>query len=138
VLELPRTIHDAVIAHARRDHPDECCGVLPGIDGRVTRIVEMQNAERSPTGFSWESGEVLALHRDMDDRDEEMLVVYHSHTMTEAAPSRTDVRFAVGATGPDVHWLIVSTREEATTEVRSFLIAADGEVSEEEVRLVDG
>ncbi len=130
MLELPRSIHDAVIAHARRDHPDECCGVLPGVDGRVTRIVPMQNAERSPTGFSWESSEVLALHRDMDDRDE--------HTMTEAAPSRTDVRFAVNATGPDVHWLIVSTREEDTTEVRSFLIGTDGEVTEEEVRLLDG
>jgi proteasome lid subunit RPN8/RPN11 len=111
---------------------------MPGTGGKVTRVVEMQNAERSPTGFTWEPGEQLRVFREMDDRDEDLLVVYHSHTMTEAAPSRTDVRFAVNTTGPDVHWLIVSTREEDVTEVRSFHIADDGTISEEEVSVVDG
>jgi len=78
VLELPRPLLEAVWAHARRDHPDECCGVLPGRDGRVTRAVPMTNAERSPTGFSFDSGEWLRLSREMDEAGEEFLALYHS------------------------------------------------------------
>jgi proteasome lid subunit RPN8/RPN11 len=138
VLQLSRSVRDAVVAHARRDHPDECCGVLPGKGGQVTRIVEMENADRSPTGFSFDSAQWLALSREMDERDEDFLVVYHSHTMTEAAPSRTDIGFAVNALGPDTHWLLVSTREPDVDEVRSFTIGPDGTVTEEEVALLDG
>jgi proteasome lid subunit RPN8/RPN11 len=138
VLELTRTDYDAIVAHARRDHPDECCGVIAGRDGAATRVIPMTNAERSPTGFAFDSAEWLALSKEMDDRDEDFLVVYHSHTMTEAAPSRTDVRFAVNAVGPETHWLLVSTREPDTDEVRSFTIDADGTVTEEELLVADG
>jgi proteasome lid subunit RPN8/RPN11 len=138
VLRLTRTVRDAVVAHARRDHPDECCGVLPGRDGEVTRIVEMENADRSPTGFSFDSKQWLALNREMDDLDEDLLVIYHSHTMTEAAPSRTDVLWSTQAVGPQTHWLLVSTREPDVDEVRSFTIAADGTVTEEDITVADG
>lgn len=137
VLSLPRSFRDAIVAHARRDHPDECCGILPGRDGVVTRVVPMANAERSPTGFTFESGEWLRVNRAMEDAEEELLVVYHSHTMTAGEPSRTDIRLANGTTGPDVHWVLVSTREPDVEEFRSFTI--DGTVvNEEEVVLTDG
>jgi proteasome lid subunit RPN8/RPN11 len=83
---------DRVVAHARRDHPDECCGVIAGAGGSATRLFEMSNAERSPTGFVFDSAEWLRVYREIDDADEEPLAVYHSHTATEAYPSRTDVR----------------------------------------------
>jgi len=51
VLEIPQEMVDRVVAHARRDHPDECCGVISAKDGRAVRLFEMDNAERSPTGF---------------------------------------------------------------------------------------
>lgn len=120
---------DQVLAHARRDHPDECCGVISGKDGVAARLFEMQNAERSPTGFVFDSAEWLRVYRDIDDADEEPLVVYHSHTATEAYPSRTDVRWSATAGFP--HWLLVSTRDE-TDEVRAFTIE-DGVVTEQEV-----
>lgn len=122
---------DAVVAHARRDHPDECCGVIAGRDGVATRIFEMENAERSPTGFVFDSAEWLRVYRDIDDADEEPLVVYHSHTMTEAYPSRTDIRWSATAGFP--HWLLVSTRAEEP-EIRSYTIEG-GVVTEEEVRV---
>ena len=125
---------DQVLAHARRDHPDECCGVIAGRDGRATRLVEMTNAERSPTGFVFDSGEWLRVHRSMEDADEDLLVVYHSHTMTEAYPSRTDVRWS--ANTPGTSWLLVSTREPDTEEIRSFRIE-EGVVAEEELVVVD-
>ena len=96
---------DQVVAHARRDHPDECCGVIAGTGGQATRLFEMSNAERSPTGFVFDSAEWLRVYRDVDDADEDLLVVYHSHTMTEAYPSRTDVRWS--ANTPGTSWLLV-------------------------------
>jgi [CysO sulfur-carrier protein]-S-L-cysteine hydrolase len=131
VLELPQAMVDQVLAHARRDHPDECCGVIAGRGGVATRLFEMTNAERSPTGFTFDSAEWLRVYREIDDADEEFLVVYHSHTMTEAYPSRTDVAWS-GET-EFAHWLLVSTRSDED-EVRSYRID-DGVVSEEEVRL---
>ncbi len=122
---------DAIVAHARRDHPDECCGVIAGRDGSATRLFEMENAERSPTGFVFDSAEWLRVYRDIDDADEEPLVVYHSHTMTEAYPSRTDIRWSETAGFP--HWLLVSTRS-AELELRSYTIEG-GVVTEEEVRV---
>ena len=122
---------DQVVAHARRDHPDECCGVIAGKDGAATRLFEMTNAERSPTGFVFDSAEWLRVYRDVDDADEDLLVVYHSHTMTEAYPSRTDVRWA--GTTEFAHWLLVSTRDERD-EVRSYTIE-DGVVTEEQLTL---
>ncbi len=134
VLTLPRAMVDQVLAHARRDHPDECCGVIAGRDGVATRLFAMANAERSPTGFVFDPQEQLRVWRAMDDADEDLLVVYHSHTMTEAYPSRTDVRWS--ANTPGAHWLLVSTRSD-DDEVRAFLIAADGTVAEEPVEVVD-
>lgn len=128
VLELPRAMVDQVIAHARRDHPDEACGVIAGRDGAATRVVEMANAERSPTFYRFDAVEQLRVWRSMDDADEVPLVIYHSHTATEAYPSRTDISLAAE---PDAHYLLVSTRDE-TDEMRSFRIV-DGVVTEEPV-----
>ena len=128
MLELPRAMLDQVIAHARRDHPDEACGVIAGRDGAATRVVEMANAERSPTFYRFDAAEQLRAWRSMDDADEVPFVIYHSHTATEAHPSRTDISLA---SEPDAHYLLVSTRDE-TDEVRSFRIV-DGVVTEEPV-----
>ncbi len=121
---------DQVLAHARRDHPDEACGVIAGKDGLVTRVIEMANAERSPTFYRFDSREQLRVWREMDDADEVPFVIYHSHTATEAHPSRTDISLASES---DTHYLLVSTRSEQD-EVRSFRIL-DGAVREEEITI---
>jgi proteasome lid subunit RPN8/RPN11 len=125
-LSLPRSMVEQVVTHARRDHPDECCGVISAVDGQAARLVEMENAERSPTGFTFDSAEWLRVYRELDDADEEPWVVYHSHTATEAYPSRTDIKWSATAGFP--YWLLVSTRADED-EVRAFTIA-DGEVTE--------
>ena len=129
MLTLPQAMLDQVVAHARRDHPDECCGVIAGKDGVATRLFEMSNADRSPTGFTFESTEWLRVYREVDDADDELLAVYHSHTATEAYPSRTDVLWS--RHNEFAHWLLVSTRSDEN-EVRSFTIT-DGVVEEEPV-----
>jgi len=139
VLIIDRATHDAIIEHARRDHPDEACGVVAGPTGsdRPARHVPMLNAARSPTFYEFDSGDLLKLYREMDDNDEEPVVIYHSHTATEAYPSRTDISLAQE---PDAHYVLVSTRDGAhdsgPVDFRSFRIV-DGVVSEEEVTLVE-
>ena len=130
MLSLPRAMVDQVLAHARRDHPDEACGIITGRDGAARRVVEMENAERSPTFYRFDAQEQLRVWREMDDADEVPMVIYHSHTATEAHPSRTDISLAPE---PEAHYLLVSTRSEQD-EVRSFRIVG-GVVTEEPVQI---
>jgi [CysO sulfur-carrier protein]-S-L-cysteine hydrolase len=131
MLTISAGLRDKIIAHARADHPDEACGVIAGPAGsdRPERFIEMLNAERSPTFYRFDSMEQLRVWREMDDRDEEPVVIYHSHTATEAYPSRTDISYA---SEPAAHYVLVSTRDPDTAEFRSFRIR-DGVVAEEDV-----
>jgi len=99
------------------------------------RFIPMLNAARSPTFYEFDSADLLKLYRDMDDRDEEPVVIYHSHTATEAFPSRTDIKLAAE---PGAHYVLVSTREhgndEDPTEFRSYRII-DAQVTEEPVEI---
>jgi len=133
VLKISRALLGQIVAHARADHPDEACGVIagPAGSGVPERFIAMTNAARSPTFYEFDSMEQLAVWREMDDRDEEPVVIYHSHTATEAYPSRTDISYA---NEPDAHYLLVSTADPDTEEIRSYRIV-DGEVTEEEVHV---
>src|SRR5262245_26104319 len=135
MLTISSDIRAKIIEHARKDHPDEACGVIAGPAGsdRPVRFIPMQNAERSPTFYRFDSQEQLKVWREMDDRDEEPVVIYHSHTATEAYPSRTDISYAQE---PQAHYLLVSTREPDRTEIRSYRIV-DGAVTEEHVRMLN-
>jgi proteasome lid subunit RPN8/RPN11 len=117
--------------------------VVAGPEGsdRAERFVPMVNAAGSPTFYEFDSAELLALYKDMDSRDEEPVVIYHSHTATEAYPSRTDIGLA---SEPHAHYVLVSTRDcfdeaggitDGPVEFRSYRII-DGVVTEEEVTVV--
>ena len=135
MLEISQNFVDAIIAQSRAEYPDECCGVILGPAGsdRAARLKPMINAAHSPTFYEFDSKDLLALYREIDDNDEEIVVIYHSHTETEARPSRTDIAYA---SEPLAHYVLVSTREEIAPaiEFRSFRII-DGVVTEEEVSI---
>ena len=144
MLTIDLATRDAIVEHARRDHPDEACGVVAGPAGsdRPARHVPMLNAAMSPTFYEFDSVDLLKLYREMDDNDEEPVVIYHSHTATDAYPSRTDITLAQE---PGAHYVLVSTRgiagqdgahEAGPVEFRSFRIV-DGQVDEEEVTVVE-
>ncbi|MET0839695.1 MAG: M67 family metallopeptidase [Marmoricola sp.] len=139
MLTISTAVRDAIIAHAKRDHPDEACGIVAGPAGsdRPARFIKMVNAAGSPTFYEFDSGELLRLYKEMWANDEEPVVIYHSHTATEAYPSRTDIGLA---SEPGAHYVLVSTREqgnsEGPVEFRSYRII-DGEVTEEDVRVTD-
>ncbi len=140
MLEITQDLVDQIVAHARRDHPDEACGVIAGPAGsdRAVRFIPMVNAARSPTFYEFDSHDLLRLYREMAANDEDPVVIYHSHTATQAYPSRTDISYA---SEPSAHYVLVSTRETGTQEgpfeFRSYRII-DGEVTEEDVRIGSG
>jgi proteasome lid subunit RPN8/RPN11 len=135
VLVIRRDLVEAMVAHARADHPDEACGVIAGPEGsdRPERFIAMANAERSPTFYRFDSGEQLKVWRSMEHADEVPVVIYHSHTATEAYPSRTDTSLA---SEPDAHYVLVSTRDPHEHELRSYRII-DGVVTEEPIDIVE-
>jgi [CysO sulfur-carrier protein]-S-L-cysteine hydrolase len=131
MLTISADLRAQILAHARADNPDEACGVIAGPEGsdRPERFIPMLNAERSPTFYRFDSLEQLRVWREMDDRGEEPVVIYHSHTATEAYPSRTDISYA---SEPGAHYVLVSTKDPDRDDFRSFRIV-DGAVTEEDV-----
>lgn len=136
-LTISRAIVDHILQQARAEYPDEACGVILGPLNADTpeRLKPMINAAHSPTFYEFDPKDLLALYREVDDNDEEIVVIYHSHTETEAYPSRTDIAYAGE---PGAHYVLVSTREEIApaTEFRSYRII-DGIVTEEPVTILD-
>ena len=136
-LTITRAIVDQILEQARAEYPDEACGVILGPLNSDTpvRLKPMINSAHSPTFYEFDPKDLLALYREVDDNDEEIVVIYHSHTETEAYPSRTDIAYAGE---PGAHYVLVSTREEIApaTEFRSYRII-DGGVTEEPVTILD-
>src|ERR1700729_356863 len=135
MLTLLGELRAAIIAHARADHPDEACGVIAGPAGsdHPQRFIPMTNAERSPTFYRFDSMEQFKVWRERGEPGEEARGISHSHTATEAYPSRTDISYA---SEPGAHYVLVSTRDPDEAEFRSFRIV-DGVVTEEEARITD-
>jgi proteasome lid subunit RPN8/RPN11 len=135
MFRISQSLIDQMVSHARADHPDEACGVIAGTAGSdtPTRFVPMINSARSPTFYEFDSADLLKLYRELDANDEDPVVIYHSHTATEAYPSRTDVAYA---SEPFAHYVLVSTRETGTQEgpyeLRSYRIV-EGVITEEEI-----
>lgn len=136
-LTISRAFVDAIVEQSRAEYPDECCGVILGPVGKddPVRLKPMINAAHSPTFYEFDPKDLLALYREADDNDEEIVVIYHSHTETEAFPSRTDIAYAGE---PGAHYVLVSSRKEIAPaiEFRSYRII-DGVVTEEAVSITD-
>jgi proteasome lid subunit RPN8/RPN11 len=131
VFVLERKYADEIIAQAREETPNECCGVLAGRDGRVERLFRAVNAEKSPYRYNVDPHDLLRIYRECDAKGWDFLAIYHSHTHTEAYPSPTDVRLAAW---PESIYIIVSLADPENPALRAFRIQ-DGRVSEEELRI---
>jgi len=124
MLSIPKQFYDAMIQQAQAEHPNECCGLLAGKDGRVTQIYKMTNTQHSPVNYLMDPREQFAAFKDMRKREVELLAIYHSHPHTQAYPSKTDVRLAYY---PEAAYLIMSLEDKAKPIVKSYRISQDGE-----------
>jgi len=116
----------AVLAQAREEAPNECCGLLLGHGRRVERVVRGTNIDRSPVTYNMDPQVLYGAHKVMEAEGLDLTAIYHSHPRTRAYPSSTDI---AKATYPDSVYLIVSLQEPTAPEVHAFRIV-DGQVSE--------
>jgi proteasome lid subunit RPN8/RPN11 len=127
MLKIPRRFHDEIIAHAKEEDPNECCGLLAGLDGNAARLFRITNSEKSPTRYLMEPREQFAAFKAMRSAGLSLLAIYHSHTHSPAYPSETDVRLAYY---PEAHYVIVSLENKANPVIRAYRIV-DGQIREE-------
>jgi proteasome lid subunit RPN8/RPN11 len=127
-MKISRSGWEEMVAHAREDAPNECCGYLRASDGAVEEVFRAVNARNSPYGYELDPQSLFAVN-DLDDEGFEV-GVYHSHPRSPAEPSQTDINLAnypswtywivsLGGDEPDVRaWRIVGGRvEEEPVEV---------------------
>ena len=137
MVQIKQEFIDEMVAHAKADLPNECCGILAGPDGKVMKVYHMSNVEASPFRFVMDPGELVQVDTEAGENGWELLAIYHSHTGSEAYPSDTDVRIAGGTAGlwPDVRYVLVSLMDMDDPSVRIFDIT-NGVVTEEPLEVV--
>jgi [CysO sulfur-carrier protein]-S-L-cysteine hydrolase len=128
-MKIPRAMWDELVAHARDDAPNECCGYLRAEDGRVAEVFRAENPRKSPYCYELDHKSLFAAN-DLDEAGFQV-GIYHSHPKSPAEPAQTDINLAHYP-----HWtyLIVSLAGEP--EVRAWRIA-DGSVEEEDLVVED-
>jgi [CysO sulfur-carrier protein]-S-L-cysteine hydrolase len=131
-VRISQQLIDEIVAHAREEAPNECCGMIGGSDGDAATVYRSINAEASPLRYSLDATDQFRIMREIDERGEELAGIYHSHTGSAAFPSQTDVNLA---TYPDAVYVIVSVQDPDNPEVRGFWIR-DGEITEAQVDVV--
>ena len=128
-MKVSRQLIDEIVAHAREDLPNECCGMVGGSDGSARTVYRAENAEASPLRYSIDAREQFRLMQAIEAAGEELVGIYHSHTKSPAYPSQTDVNLAGW---PDAVYLITSLADPDAPEVKGFWIR-DGRIEEAEL-----
>ena len=129
-MRIGRSLLDEIVAHAREDAPNECCGMIAGRNGQATRLYRARNAEASPYRYLIHPQDQFRITMEIEDRGEEIAAIYHSHTKSRAEPSQTDINLAEN--WPDPLYVICSLADPDAPDLRAWSVR-DG--SAEEVEL---
>ncbi|MGB2712425.1 MAG: M67 family metallopeptidase [Conexibacter sp.] len=127
-MQIARELYDQLIAHARAEAPNECCGMIAASDGRAVAVHRAENAAASPLRYEIAPLQLLAITSAIEDAGHDLGAIYHSHTRTAPEPSQTDINLALY---PDALYVIVGLAADEP-DVRAWRIV-DGEVSEAEL-----
>jgi [CysO sulfur-carrier protein]-S-L-cysteine hydrolase len=117
-MRISQGLIDEMVSHAREDVPNECCGLIGGVDGVATVVHRVPNAAASPLRFEMDPQEQYNAWKAIEDDGQELLAIYHSHTKSAAYPSQTDVNQAVA--WPDPIWVIVSLQDPDSPDVKGY------------------
>jgi proteasome lid subunit RPN8/RPN11 len=130
-MKISQALIDEMVAHAREDLPNECCGMVGGVDGEATEVIRVENAAASPLRYEMDPKAQYEAWKRIEDGGRELLGIYHSHTKSAAYPSQTDVNQAVA--WPDQIYVIVSLQDPDSPDVKGYwlkdLKIADAELS---------
>ena len=126
-MRIAPSLIDEIVAHAREEAPNECCGLVAGAGGAATEVFRARNEMASPLAYNVHPQDLLRITSEIEDRGEELAAIYHSHTKSAAEPSQTDINLA--ANWPDPVYLICSIADPEDPVIRGWHLR-DGEVSE--------
>ena len=135
MIEIAKEFISEMIEHSRLENPNECCGILAGTAGKVTKLYRIQNSTPSPYRYVMDPKEQLKAMKDADERSLDLMAFYHSHTHSPAYPSDTDVRMATESGWVDFCYVLVSLEDSLKPDVRFFDISGDGNVNDEEAKI---
>ncbi len=130
-MRIPGALYDEIVAHARADAPNECCGMVASRDGEAVRVYPATNAAASPLRYEIEGREQYRIQMAIDDDDLDLGAIYHSHTRSAPYPSQTDINLAFY---PDALYVIVGLAGEEP-DVRAYEIR-DGQVADADLQVV--
>jgi proteasome lid subunit RPN8/RPN11 len=119
-MRISQSLVDEMVAHAREDLPNECCGMVGGRDGEATAVVRVANSAASPLRYEMDPQEQYNALKSIEGDGGELLAIYHSHTKSAAYPSQTDVNQAVA--WPDQVYVIVSLADPDAPDVKAYLL----------------
>jgi [CysO sulfur-carrier protein]-S-L-cysteine hydrolase len=128
-MRIAQSLSDEIVAHAREEMPNECCGMIGGAAEEARTVHRAANAEASPLRYSIDAGEQFRLMKALEEAGEDLVAIYHSHTKSAAYPSQTDVNLAGW---PDAVYLIVSLADPESPDLRGFWIR-EGEIADAEL-----
>jgi len=121
MMQILKAQLDEIVAHAADSAPHECCGLIGGTrDWQAQTIYRMRNvALDSLVTYEAAPEDLFAAQRQMRERGEELIAIYHSHPRSSyPEPSATDVRLAYY---PSAVYLIVGLGNDEPC-VRAFRI----------------
>ena len=127
---------DEIVAQARDEAPNECCGIVAGRDGRAVRLFKARNARRSPLAYEIDGSDLMRIYDEIDENGLEVGIIYHSHTRSEPKPSQTDINLASPFL-PDAVYLIVGVKDRERDDIRAWHIR-DGKVSDAPLEVEEG
>lgn len=131
MLILKKEFLEGIFNHSKREFPNECCGILAGKDGRVAKIYETTNIDKSPSTYFMEPKEQLEVMKEIRNQGWEMIGIYHSHVASPAYPSAHDVELAFY---PEASYVIITLEDEAHPQIRSFKIVG-AKIEKEELKI---
>lgn len=135
-MRIARSLLDQIVAQARHEAPNECCGIVGGRDGEAIALYKARNARASPLAYDIDGRDLQRIYDELDRGGLEVGIIYHSHTRSEPVPSQTDINLASPFL-PDAVYLIVGVKDAEHDDIRAWHIR-DGGYAEAPLEVVEG
>lgn len=111
-----------MIEHAEKEKPNESCALLFGKKNMISEIFLTKNIEESPTNFTISNEQLIKAYKISEEKNVEVIGIFHSHPNSEAYPSNTDKKFMFSN---PVVWVIYSN---VKNDFKAFIL--DSEIIE--------
>jgi proteasome lid subunit RPN8/RPN11 len=135
-MRIARSLLDQIVAQARDEAPNECCGIIGSRDGRAVTLFKARNARASPLAYDIDGRDLQRIYDEIDRNGLEVGIIYHSHTRSDPVPSQTDINLASPFL-PDAVYVIVGVKDPERDDIRAWHIR-DGHVTEAPLEVEEG